>query len=45
MTQEEAVEWVDYNVLGTNAGNGFTVLMQTKEAIDQDNLLEPINDL
>ena len=45
MTQEEAVEWVDYNVLGTNAGNGFTVLMQTKEAIAQDNLLEPINDL
>lgn len=26
MTWEEAVEWVDYNVIGTNAGHGFTVL-------------------
>ena len=26
MTEEEAVEWIDYNVIGTNAGEGFTVL-------------------
>ena len=31
MTTYEAVEWIDYNVLGTNAGNGFTVLMQGRE--------------
>ena len=45
MTQEEAVEWIDYNVLGTCGGNNFTVLMQKKESIDQDNLLTPINNL
>ena len=28
MTEEEAVEWIDYNVLGTNAGMGFTVIYQ-----------------
>lgn len=28
MTEEEAVEWIDYNVLGTNAGRGFTVIYQ-----------------
>jgi len=26
MTEGEAVEWIDYNVIGTNAGEGFTVL-------------------
>ena len=26
MSQEEAMEWIDYNVLGTNAGVGFTVI-------------------
>lgn len=26
MEGEEAIEWVDYNVLPTNAGNGFTVV-------------------
>ena len=31
MTTDEAVEWIDYNVLGTNAGNGLTVLMQGRE--------------
>lgn len=28
MTEEEAVEWIDYNVIGTNAGMGFTVIYQ-----------------
>ena len=28
MTEEEAIEWIDYNVLGTNAGMGFTVIYQ-----------------
>lgn len=31
MTTDEAVEWIDYNVLGTNAGNGFTMLMRNRE--------------
>ena len=26
MSQEEAMEWIDYNVLGTYAGVGFTVV-------------------
>ena len=26
MTYEEAVEWIDFNVIGTNAGEGFTVI-------------------
>jgi hypothetical protein len=26
MTEEEAVEWINYNVIGVNAGNGFTIL-------------------
>jgi hypothetical protein len=28
MTEDEAIEWIDYNVLGTNAGMGFTVIYQ-----------------
>ena len=26
MSHEEAIEWIDYNVIGTNAGRGFQVL-------------------
>ena len=26
MTEEEAVEWINFNVIGTNAGEGFTIL-------------------
>lgn len=26
MTDEEAIEWVDYNILPINAGNAFTIL-------------------
>tara|TARA_R100000388_G_scaffold88328_1_gene68590 strand:+ start:298 stop:561 length:264 start_codon:yes stop_codon:yes gene_type:complete len=26
MTEEEAVEWIDYNVMGVNGGQGFIVL-------------------
>jgi len=36
MTTAEAIEWIDYNVLGTNAGNGFTVLMLNKELTMED---------
>jgi len=25
MDEEEACEWIEYNVIGTNAGNGFTI--------------------
>ena len=26
MTEDEAIEWIDYNVVGTNGGEGFTIL-------------------
>ena len=26
MTQDEAIEWIDYNVLGVMGGKGFTIL-------------------
>ena len=26
MTEEEAVEWINFNVIGTNGGYGFTIL-------------------
>ena len=26
MTEEEAEEWINFNVIGTNGGHGFTVL-------------------
>jgi hypothetical protein len=26
MSQEEAIEWIDYNVIGVNGGQGFQVL-------------------
>jgi hypothetical protein len=26
MTEEEAEEWINYNVIGTNGGYGFTIL-------------------
>lgn len=26
MTQDEAAEWIDFNVMGVNAGNGFIVM-------------------
>ena len=29
MSEEEAVEWIDYNVIGTMAGEGFTVMYRT----------------
>ena len=29
MSSEEAVEWIDYNVIGTMAGEGFTVMYRT----------------
>ncbi len=28
MTDEEATEWIDFNVIGTNAGVGFTILFE-----------------
>ena len=26
MTEDEAIEWIDYNVIGTMGGQGFTIL-------------------
>ena len=26
MTEEEAIEWIDFNVLGINGGEGFVIL-------------------
>ena len=31
MTYDEAVEWIDYNVLGTNGGTGFIVIYSLEE--------------
>lgn len=28
MTHDEAVEWIDYNVIGVNAGHGFQILYE-----------------
>ena len=33
MTLDEAIEWIDYNVLCINGGEGFTVIMQEREEI------------
>jgi len=30
MTQEEAFEWIDFNILGFNGGDGFTIIMQER---------------
>lgn len=32
MTLDEAIEWIDYNVIGVMAGKGFTILY-TEESI------------
>ena len=32
MTEEEAVEWIDFNVIGVNAGQGF-IIMYSNEGI------------
>ena len=29
MSEEEAVEWIDFNVIDTMAGEGFTVMCRT----------------
>ena len=31
MTYDEAVEWIDYNVLGTNGGTGFIIIYSLEE--------------
>jgi hypothetical protein len=31
MTEEEAIEWIDYNVIGVNAGQGFIVLYSNEQ--------------
>jgi hypothetical protein len=33
MTEEEAVDWIDYNVLGTNAGMDFTVIYSNEAVL------------
>lgn len=32
MTEEEAVEWIDYNVMGVNASQGF-IIMYSNEGV------------
>jgi len=32
MTEEEAVEWIDFNVMGVNAGQGF-IIMYSNEGV------------
>jgi hypothetical protein len=31
MTEEEAIEWIDFNVIGVNAGQGFIILYSNEE--------------
>jgi len=31
MTEEEAIEWIDFNVIGVNAGQGFIVLYSNEQ--------------
>jgi hypothetical protein len=31
MTEEEAIEWIDYNVMGTNGGQGFIVIYSNEQ--------------
>jgi hypothetical protein len=31
MTEEEAIEWIDYNVIGTNGGQGFIILYSNEQ--------------
>ena len=31
MTEEEAIEWIDYNVLGTNGGQGFMIIYSNEQ--------------
>jgi hypothetical protein len=31
MTEEEAIEWIDFNVIGINAGQGFIILYSNEE--------------
>lgn len=26
MTEDEAIEWIDFNVIGTNGGEGFVIM-------------------
>jgi hypothetical protein len=37
MTEEEAIEWIDYNVLPVMGGQGFTILFNKYEPV-QDNV-------
>ena len=32
MTEEESVEWIDYNVMGVNGGQGF-IIMYSNEGL------------
>ena len=32
MTEEEAIEWIDFNILGVNGGQGF-IIMYSNEGI------------
>ena len=31
MTRDEAIEWIDYNIVGINAGQGFTILYSDEQ--------------
>ncbi len=31
MTREEAIEWIDYNIIGVNAGQGFIILYSNEQ--------------
>ena len=38
MTQEEAVEWIDYNVMGVQCNGAGFIMMYDKEMIDIEDI-------
>ena len=42
MTQEEAIEWVDYNVMGVQCNGAGFIMMYDKEMIDIEDIPSPL---
>jgi len=42
MTQEEAIEWIDYNVMGVQCNGAGFIMMYDKEMIDIEDIPSPL---
>jgi len=42
MTQEEAIEWVDFNVMGVQCNGAGFIMMYDKEMIDIEDIPSPL---